>query len=231
MSSDGDSTGNEGSNTATAADALVHICKLLTFPAEIRNSIYELVFDSPKRPLTNLLTATPPSYALLNVCVQLREATGLFAFAQNQYLSETTFYCTPYKSCMPLLPNTPCLLMTDKLLSKVRHLRFYVLGSWLRNLREPRVSRAAERLLQLCPAGIMYGFERAPTGKWLCVAKGGEEFQPGRVHRTLRVDAEQKTMVVGKYKKALVSKPLEQSEEFKAITVAELEVLLGRKLC
>ncbi|KAK5737821.1 hypothetical protein LTR17_006469 [Elasticomyces elasticus] len=214
-----------------AADTVLQTCKLLTLPAEIRNSIYELVFDSPKRPLTNLLTATPPCYSLLNVCVQLREATGLFAFAQNRYLSSTTFYCTPYKSCMPLLPNTPSRLMTDKLLSKVRHLRFCALGSWLRNLHEPRVSRAAERMLQLCPAGIMFGFERSPTGKWLCVAMGGKEFQPGRVHLTLRVDAENGTMVVGRYKKAVFSQQLGQSEEFKAIMVAELEVLLGRKLC
>ncbi|KAK3623565.1 hypothetical protein LTR56_021528 [Elasticomyces elasticus] len=231
MTSDGDSTGDGGTSTTTAADTVVQTCKLLVLPAEIRNSIYELVFESPKRPLTNLLTATPPSSALLNVCMQLREATGLFASTQNRYLCGTTFYCTPYKSSMPLLPSTPSLLMTDNLLSRVRHLRFYVVGSWLRNLREPRVSSAAERMLQPCPAGIMFGFERSPTGKWLCVAMAGKESQPGRAHLTLRVDAERQTIVVGRYKKALVSKQLEHSEEFKAITVVELEVLLGRKLC
>ncbi|KAK3623561.1 hypothetical protein LTR56_021524 [Elasticomyces elasticus] len=51
---------------------IVQTSKLLTIAAELRNSIYELVFTKPTGP-TDLLTATRPPDDLRLVCKQTRK--------------------------------------------------------------------------------------------------------------------------------------------------------------
>jgi hypothetical protein len=55
-------------------------CTLLTIPGELRNRIYEFVYDTP--PATdekvNLLETNPPSRALLQTCGQIYNEAKIF---------------------------------------------------------------------------------------------------------------------------------------------------------
>ncbi|KAK4895288.1 hypothetical protein LTR27_006631 [Elasticomyces elasticus] len=63
---------------------------LLTIAAELRNSIYELVFTADAGPV-KLLEALPPEKALLQVCKQTQdEAAGLYVAAFRNYWRNTT---------------------------------------------------------------------------------------------------------------------------------------------
>ncbi|KAK5719212.1 hypothetical protein LTR15_007735 [Elasticomyces elasticus] len=66
---------------------------LLTIAAELRNKIYELVFASDDTEVVYLLTARPPSKALVLVSRQTyEEAKQMYNKVYQEYWSLTTFY-------------------------------------------------------------------------------------------------------------------------------------------
>ncbi|KAK5678571.1 hypothetical protein LTS10_009015 [Elasticomyces elasticus] len=70
-----------------------HTPGLLDIAAELRNTIYELVFTSDLDGPVDLFTATPPSKAIALACRQTRnEAKQMYIKAYRDYWTHTTFY-------------------------------------------------------------------------------------------------------------------------------------------
>ncbi|KAK3622221.1 hypothetical protein LTR22_024881 [Elasticomyces elasticus] len=78
-------------------------CRLLSLAAELRNEIYELVFDEQSEEPTELSSVKPPSKALLLACHAINtEATLIYKHAYRRFWTETSFTlndpCKPSKS-------------------------------------------------------------------------------------------------------------------------------------
>ncbi|KAK3633906.1 hypothetical protein LTR56_004665 [Elasticomyces elasticus] len=69
------------------------VSRLLTIDPELRNRIYEFVFEGPSKGLVqDLLMATPPSKSILFACRQVNsEAKGLYKTGYQHYWTQTHF--------------------------------------------------------------------------------------------------------------------------------------------
>ncbi|KAK4895284.1 hypothetical protein LTR27_006627 [Elasticomyces elasticus] len=96
------SPGREVSKPATAETELNDMADiqskagtpgLLDIAAELRNTIYELVFTSNLEDCVDLFAATPPSRAITLACRQTRnEAKQMYTKAYRDYWTHATFY-------------------------------------------------------------------------------------------------------------------------------------------
>ncbi|KAK3621318.1 hypothetical protein LTR22_025253 [Elasticomyces elasticus] len=85
--------GTTGSNIVAAVQSNTQRPGLLTIANELRNTIYELVFASDATEPVHLLTAIPPSKALVLASRQTYvEAKQMYNKAYQEYWSLTTFY-------------------------------------------------------------------------------------------------------------------------------------------
>ncbi|KAK5719218.1 hypothetical protein LTR15_007741 [Elasticomyces elasticus] len=136
MADSSDSAVAPASESDATTPFIMQTPKLLTIAAELRNSIYELVFTMPPGP-TDLLTATRPPNDLRLVCTQTRkEARGLWKTANLAYWPNTTFTITK-KAIPPHQLQTPLhLSLTPQDLSRIRTILFTARVIHFDNLRK-----------------------------------------------------------------------------------------------
>ncbi|KAK4895309.1 hypothetical protein LTR27_006652 [Elasticomyces elasticus] len=83
------------SDIASASPGTQPSCLLLSLAAELRNQIYELVFNEQSDESVELFKTQPPSNALLLAChVIYSEAALVYAHAYRKYWTETAFMLT-----------------------------------------------------------------------------------------------------------------------------------------
>ncbi|KAK4895293.1 hypothetical protein LTR27_006636 [Elasticomyces elasticus] len=101
---------------------------LLTIPPELRNAIYELIYEFPTGSV-DLLKASSPSEATLLVCKQIfNEAKLLYEERCQQYWRNTQFTFSPAGA--PLR-----LRLSETSIANIRNIHFAVKLGWL----DPRV--------------------------------------------------------------------------------------------
>ncbi|KAK5695899.1 hypothetical protein LTR97_008319 [Elasticomyces elasticus] len=208
-----------------SAPPIVQTSKLLTIAAELRNTIYELVFTKPPGP-TNLLTATPPSSDILSVCKQTRrEAHGLWVTANRDYWPNTTFTITK-KAIPPHQLQTPLhLSLTPQDLSRIRTILFTARVVHFDNLRKlfTRHSIASQN-----DHLVTFEHDVGTKGQWrLTVLDGGDFKDSGAAvymrdlpmfvdFRLIRMNSE--------------GKPLGWVPHTDPVTVKNLSSLMGREV-
>ncbi|KAK5698512.1 hypothetical protein LTR17_023604 [Elasticomyces elasticus] len=80
---------------ASTSPATQPSCRLLSLAAELRNEIYELVFNEQSDEPVELLKAQPPSNALLLACHTIYSKAGLiYKHAYREYWTGTAFTLT-----------------------------------------------------------------------------------------------------------------------------------------
>ncbi|KAK5678581.1 hypothetical protein LTS10_009025 [Elasticomyces elasticus] len=197
-----------------------HSSQLLELPPELRNNIYEFVFETRSGPV-NLFDASLPNKVLLVVCTQIRnEAASLFKWG---YWRTTTFHCTSssYSKSMGTARRLP---FCEEDLQWIRDMYFFCTTTQLERF-QPEFRRNFSGYPSV--AGLM--FHRQPGGWWTCESVDGVAAQQRRGHSRLAMlcvaggvimlpDTGVLDLVVGK------------EQKFDRISKSELVTLLGHEL-
>ncbi|KAK3617664.1 hypothetical protein LTR56_025131 [Elasticomyces elasticus] len=197
--------------------------KLLTIAAELRNSIYELVFSKPPGP-TELLTATRPPDDLRLVCKQTNhEARGLWLAANRDYWPNTTFTIT--KQIRPKNDKFLPLRMafTKKDLASIRTMQFTATISRLDKLVQ---LFEEEDISYEHGEQITFEHRAGRKGQWLLWGFDGEKFNQELLTILMHV-----TVLRPYFRQMRVEKLRSASTEVpktREVTPDDLFVLLGR---
>ncbi|KAK5692252.1 hypothetical protein LTR17_025438 [Elasticomyces elasticus] len=182
---------------------------LLTIAAELRNKIYELVFANDSTEPVYLVTARPPSKALVLVSRQTyEEAKQMYNKAYREYWSFTTFYIdyNIYNSERVIADHC-----TAADLANIRNLHLKIKDSEL----ERRVGGLASQLAKGSSAVM---FARQTDGKWWPSTEIGTTSRK-QIHWETR----------GSYRQLRYDRAYyEKSEVFSPISLQELSAIGGR---
>ncbi|KAK5737829.1 hypothetical protein LTR17_006477 [Elasticomyces elasticus] len=182
---------------------------LLTIPPELRNAIYELIYDSPTPTgSVQLLEASSPSEAILLVCKQIfDEAKELYKDRCQQYWRNTHFTFSPAGA--PLR-----LRFSETSVANIRHIHFAVQFAWLAPLVVKKRSTSVAVL------------ERKADGGWYELSVNGVSTSPEEVlwciPGGLRADGES-TIV------RIVGPPKATNIKWQKLTTHELTIMMVRK--
>ncbi|KAK4950922.1 hypothetical protein LTR10_010915 [Elasticomyces elasticus] len=178
MADSSDSAVAPASESDATAPPTQQTPKLLTIAAELRNSIYELVFTKPPGP-TDLLSATRPPDDLRLVCRQTyHEARGLWLAANRNYWPNTTFTITK-KAIPPHQLQTPLhLSLTPQDLSRIRTILFTARVVHFDNLRKlfTRHSIASQN-----DHLVTFEHDVGTKGQWRLTVLNGGDFKDSGV--------------------------------------------------
>ncbi|KAK3623555.1 hypothetical protein LTR56_021518 [Elasticomyces elasticus] len=182
---------------------------LLTIPPELRNAIYELIYDSPTPTgSVQLLEASSPSEAILLVCKQtFDEAKELYKDRCQQYWRNTRFTFSPAGA--PLR-----LRFSETSVANIRHIHFAVQLAWL----APLVATSLSSNLAI--------LERRADGAWYELSVNGVTTSPEDMLWCIpggqRVDGEST-------KVRIVEPPEAINRQWQKLTTNELTAILVRK--
>ncbi|KAK4950918.1 hypothetical protein LTR10_010911 [Elasticomyces elasticus] len=197
-----------------------HNSPLLELPPELRNNIYELVFETRSGPV-NLFDASPPNKALLVVCTQIRnEAASLFKWG---HWRTTTFHCTSssYSKAMGTARRLP---FREEDPQWIRDIYSFCTTTELERL-QPDFSRDFPGYPSV--AGLK--FHRQPGGWWTCESVDGVDAQQRQGHSRLAMLCVTGGVImlpdVG-----VLDLVVEKEQKFDRISKSELVTLLGHKL-
>ncbi|KAK4895287.1 hypothetical protein LTR27_006630 [Elasticomyces elasticus] len=149
--------------------------KLLTIAAELRNTIYELVFTSEAGPV-DVLHVEPPSADFVSTCRQTRKETlQMYRSSKERYWRETIFVLTaqPSGGFLAVMNFT----LSD--LQSMRNLRFKITAPDLSWRFDAKVA-ASEYA-----ANVIYTFDRHAVGEWFCCEIDGVVAPAGMGHPML----------------------------------------------
>ncbi|KAK4895296.1 hypothetical protein LTR27_006639 [Elasticomyces elasticus] len=155
---------------ADSAAPITQPSTFLTIPPEIRNDIYELVFNQIWTAGTNyaetgdtvdLMKAVPPSKAPILACRQMfNEAKGLYKTAYRGYWSEVHFTIIPEQ-------QHECVAhFRENDLHKIRHLKLHITFQQMYMLMWSQEYVSSYLPPRNHPSDYL-DYERVATGQWL----------------------------------------------------------------
>ncbi|KAK3623567.1 hypothetical protein LTR56_021530 [Elasticomyces elasticus] len=206
-------TAETGSNDMAATQCKAGTAGLLDIAAELRNTIYELVFTADLECPVNLFAATPPSRAITRACRQTRnQAKQMYVKAYRAYWTQTAF-CVDFE--WRLQPEHYHTTLDNMRVEDLAAIRYIHMKMRFETLVELVGSRLAENMTT---GRLQESFARVADGRW-CLVTG--------------CDAGKKWSYCWRapyWLRQLGYRKYEKSDVFRPVSVDELSAIVGPTL-